>query len=149
MFFFLFLNNSNSLFRLCSTILYELNLSECFDFFEFSLFFWRIDQTKENKSKKGKSIASVVLWQALSMTFVAEWGDRSQITTFSLAVSKNPIWVCVGAALGHFICTGGAVIGGSFIAKFVTEKTVSITGGILFLIFSAWFAFDLIYDEIY
>lgn len=51
----------------------------------------------------------VIFTQAFVMTFLAEWGDRSQIATIALAISYNLFMVNVGAMLGHFICTGGAV----------------------------------------
>ncbi|EER14265.1 conserved hypothetical protein [Perkinsus marinus ATCC 50983] len=38
------------------------------------------------------------------MTFLAEWGDRSQISTIALASSKNPVGVTIGGVLGHCIC---------------------------------------------
>jgi len=77
----------------------------------------------------------LVFWQALTMTFLGEWGDRSQITTIALAAEGNPVVVSIGSFLGHVICTSLAVIGGKFLAKKISEKTVNISGGILFLIF--------------
>jgi len=43
------------------------------------------------------------------MTFLAEWGDRSQIATVALAATYNLFFVTLGCLLGHFICTGAAV----------------------------------------
>lgn len=53
--------------------------------------------------------STYILGQAFIMTFLAEWGDRSQIATIALAASFNPYMVTFGALLGHFICTAAAV----------------------------------------
>ncbi len=52
---------------------------------------------------------TMILTQAFIMTFLAEWGDRSQIATIALAASYNLLMVNIGALLGHFLCTGAAV----------------------------------------
>jgi len=81
-------------------------------------------------------VLSRVFWQALTLTFVAEWGDRSQLATIILAAREN-IWaVNIGAILGHSICTCFAVIAGSVVAKKVSVRTVTIIGGIVFLLFA-------------
>jgi len=69
------------------------------------------------------------------MTFLGEWGDRSQITTIALAIEGYPWLVFVGGFLGHACCTTLAVLGGKFLAKKISEKKVNICGGVLFLIF--------------
>lgn len=76
-----------------------------------------------------------VFMMALTLTFVAEWGDRSQIATIALASAKNPIGVTIGAIIGHSICTASACMGGRILASNISEKTVSQYGGIIFLIF--------------
>ena len=76
-----------------------------------------------------------ILSQAFMMTFLAEWGDRTQISTIALAASYPPVGVTVGAILGHSICTAIAVIGGKLIAGKISERVVTALGGILFLIF--------------
>jgi Ca2+/H+ antiporter, TMEM165/GDT1 family len=73
--------------------------------------------------------------QGFSMTFLAEWGDRTQIATIAFAAVKNPWGVTLGAICGHGICTVIAVFGGRFIAGKISEKTITILGGGLFLIF--------------
>jgi putative Ca2+/H+ antiporter (TMEM165/GDT1 family) len=73
--------------------------------------------------------------QAFVMTFLAEWGDRTQISTIALAAAYNPIFVTVGAIVGHGICTAIAVIGGRLIAGKISERVITAVGGVLFLIF--------------
>jgi len=76
-----------------------------------------------------------VFTQALTLTFVAEWGDRSQIATIALAAAKDPLGVTLGGCFGHSICTGMAVIGGRMLASRISEKTVTFWGGLAFNIF--------------
>lgn len=77
-----------------------------------------------------------VFTQAFTLTFLAEWGDRSQIATIALASSQNPFGVVIGGLAGHAFCTGMAVIGGRMLAARISEKTVAIIGGVLFLFFA-------------
>jgi len=74
-----------------------------------------------------------VFMQAFTLTFLAEWGDRSQIATIALASVKNPYGVILGGLLGHAFCTGVAVVGGRLLAARISERTVAIIGGISFL----------------
>jgi len=91
----------------------------------------------------GKFLGSILsrypwlgVWtQAFVMTFVAEWGDRTQISTIALAAAYNPVFVTLGAILGHGICTAIAVIGGRLIAGRISERVITAIGGVLFIIF--------------
>jgi len=76
-----------------------------------------------------------ILTEAFFLTFVAEWGDRTQIATIALAAGNNPIGVTTGAILGHGICAAIAVIGGKLIAGRISERQLTFIGGCLFLIF--------------
>jgi len=80
-------------------------------------------------SKTTKSI----FFQAYILTFLAEWGNRSQIATIALAADKDPYGVTFGACFGHALCTGMAVVGGRILASKISEKTVSFWGGCIFL----------------
>ena len=80
-------------------------------------------------------LVSPAFLNALSLTFVAEWGDRSQIATIGLAASSSALGVTLGAILGHAACTAAAVIGGRHLARHIDERTVALAGGALFLVF--------------
>lgn len=56
------------------------------------------------------------------MTFLGEWGDRSQIATIAMAAGQDYWWVTGGAIAGHCICTGIAVIGGRALAGKVSLR---------------------------
>ncbi|PQQ09394.1 GDT1-like protein 3 [Prunus yedoensis var. nudiflora] len=77
-----------------------------------------------------------IFLESFILTFLAEWGDRSQIATIALATHKNALGVAVGATLGHTICTSVAVVGGSMLASKISQRTVASVGGLLFLCFS-------------
>jgi putative Ca2+/H+ antiporter (TMEM165/GDT1 family) len=93
-------------------------------------------KTREFENQRHKSRNFEILTQALTMTFLAEWGDRSQIATIALAASKNTYGVVLGGLLGHALCTGLAVIGGRMLAAKISERTVSIVGGLGFFAFA-------------
>jgi len=78
-----------------------------------------------------------IFLESFILTFLAEWGDRSQIATISLAAHHNPYGVTVGAIFGHSICTGAAVLGGSVLAQKISQRAVAICGGTLFFLFAA------------
>ncbi|KAJ8969840.1 hypothetical protein NQ317_018941 [Molorchus minor] len=95
-------------------------------------------ETGSTSSKK-KSVwyeISRVILQAFTLTFLAEWGDRSQLTTIILGAREDVYGVILGGVLGHAVCTGVAVLGGRMIAQKISVRTVTIIGGIVFLVFA-------------
>lgn len=97
-----------------------------------------IAAVNEAESQMGRKVSPLaVLAQTFIMTFMAEWGDRTQFATITLAASYNPAGVTIGAILGHSICAAIAVIGGRLIAKHISERMMTGLGGLLFLIFAA------------
>ncbi|KKZ60424.1 hypothetical protein EMCG_00710 [[Emmonsia] crescens] len=83
--------------------------------------------------------------QTFVMTFLGEWGDRSQIATIAMAAGQDYWWVTCGAIMGHGICTAAAVIGGRAIAGKVSMRVVTFGGAIAFLVFSLIYMFEAIY----
>ncbi|EKX43336.1 hypothetical protein GUITHDRAFT_73189 [Guillardia theta CCMP2712] len=104
----------------------------------------KTDKKKNTDLESGASPSLIngVLWQGsilldpFTLTFLAEWGDRSQIATIALAAQKDPIGVTVGGIVGHAACTALAVMGGRMLAARISERTVAISGGLLFLVFA-------------
>lgn len=74
--------------------------------------------------------------EAFTLTFLAEWGDRSQLATIALAASKNAYAVTLGGVVGHAVCTGCAVLSGNMVARRVSARFINILSGCLFLIFA-------------
>lgn len=98
-----------------------------------------------------KDLASFVLSpifiQVFVMTFLGEWGDRSQIATIALAAGSDYWYVIIGAILGHGVCTFAACIGGKFLAKKISMRNVTLGGAISFFIFSILYFYEAYYDS--
>nr|XP_023900341.1 GDT1-like protein 1, chloroplastic [Quercus suber] len=82
--------------------------------------------------------------QTFIMTFLGEWGDRSQIATIAMAAGQDYWWVTLGAITGHAVCTGIAVIGGRALAGRVSMRVVTIGGAVAFLVFGAIYLFETV-----
>mmetsp|Transcript_12070 Transcript_12070/g.20625 ORF Transcript_12070/g.20625 Transcript_12070/m.20625 type:complete len:281 (+) Transcript_12070:1437-2279(+) len=80
-------------------------------------------------------VFSPIFLRSFMLTFLAEWGDRSQIATIAFAAAKNAYGVILGCILGHTLCTGLAVMGGRMLASRISERAVTLIGGLTFLVF--------------
>ncbi len=80
-----------------------------------------------------------IFFSTFVMIFLAELGDKTQISTFAFATeSKSPLSVFIGAALA-LVCTSflGVVLGG-ILGKFVPERVMKILAALVFLGFGVW-----------
>ncbi|XP_073220422.1 GDT1-like protein 1, chloroplastic isoform X1 [Cicer arietinum] len=78
------------------------------------------------------------------LVFVAEWGDKSFFSTIALAAASSPLGVIGGSLAGHGVATLLAVLGGSLLGTFLSEKVISYIGGVLFLVFAAVTLFEIV-----
>ncbi|XP_024022393.1 protein PAM71-homolog, chloroplastic isoform X2 [Morus notabilis] len=76
---------------------------------------------KEKVSKRLSNPLEVV-WKSFSLVFFAEWGDRSMLATIALGAAQSPWGVASGAIAGHLLATLIAIIGGAFLANYISEK---------------------------
>lgn len=98
-----------------------------------------ISEAKEAVEKiegeiKPKNVLAIWI-EAFILTFVAEWGDRTQLATISLAIDNNAFGVTAGAVLGHAICAAIAVTCGKMLCGRICERHLTFIGGFLFLLF--------------
>ena len=99
------------------------------------------------KMKPWQRLFNPIRVQAFTLTFVAEWGDRSQIATIALAAAKNPYGVTLGGVVGHSICTGAAVMAGNLISAHISQRSVNLTGGSLFIFFALVTLYQLLTSD--
>lgn len=85
----------------------------------------------------GFQAAASTVAATFALVFVAEWGDKSFFSTIALAAASSPVGVVTGAIAGHGAATVLAVLGGSFLSEYVSEKLIAYVGGVLFLVFAA------------
>lgn len=68
------------------------------------------------------------------LVFIAEFGDKTQIASFSMAAKNNNIVsVIIGASLALTCATLIAVLSGHLIARFVPRKLLKYISAALFL----------------
>jgi putative Ca2+/H+ antiporter (TMEM165/GDT1 family) len=80
-----------------------------------------------------------ILGSTFLMIFLAELGDKTQISTFAFAAESNsPLSVFLGAALA-LVCTSflGVVLGG-VLGRFVPERILKFAAAAVFLGFGVW-----------
>ncbi|CAK5279494.1 unnamed protein product [Mycena citricolor] len=83
-----------------------------------------------------------VFVQAFILTFLGEWGDRSQIATIALGAAHNVYIVTAGTVIGHSLCTALAVVGGRYVSTKISVKHVTLGGAVLFLVFGVIYLFE-------
>ncbi|KAK9262683.1 hypothetical protein V1519DRAFT_442259 [Lipomyces tetrasporus] len=88
---------------------------------------------------------SPVWIQTFVMTFLGEWGDRSQIATIAMAAGQDYLFVIIGAIAGHGLCTLAAVLGGKFLASKISLRTITLGGGAAFLVFAIIYFYEAIH----
>ncbi|KAG5360737.1 GCR1-dependent translation factor 1 [Yarrowia sp. B02] len=106
-----------------------------------------IKQSLTDISNGFSNLASLVLspaWvQIFVMTFVAEWGDRSQISTIAMGAGSNFWPVVFGGVIGHACCTSVAIIGGKLLAQRVSIQQITLVGAVAFIIYAVLYFWDI------
>lgn len=74
-----------------------------------------------------------------------EWGDVSQVVAIGLAAKYGMVSIIIGGGLGFALCITFAIVLGSFISKFCTEKWLALVSGCLFLGFGLRELYNVMY----
>ncbi|KAG7440517.1 UPF0016-domain-containing protein [Guyanagaster necrorhizus] len=86
-----------------------------------------------------------VFVQAFALTFLGEWGDRSQIATIALGAAHNVWLVALGTVIGHSCCTALAVVGGRYVSNKLSVKHITLGGACLFLLFGVIYLYESLF----
>lgn len=77
-----------------------------------------------------------IFFTSFGIMFLAELGDKTQLTIISLAGKfRSPWTVFAGAALAMVLATGLGVLAGSFLPALIGEKAIRYVSGGLFILF--------------
>jgi putative Ca2+/H+ antiporter (TMEM165/GDT1 family) len=80
-----------------------------------------------------------VIGSAFLMIFLAELGDKTQLSTFAFASqSKSPLSVFLGASLALVLSSLIGVALGGLIGRFVPERIMKVLAAVVFLGFGVW-----------
>ncbi len=83
-----------------------------------------------------------VLWTTLGLIFIAELGDKTQLTTMALsAQTKAPVAVFVGAALALTLTSLLGVLVGGVLTRYVPAHSIRIISGLFFMVIGALLVF--------
>ena len=97
-----------------------------------------INQNEDEIADKDKGEKN--MWMLCVEVFwllcISELGDKSEISTVTIAAVYNLYAVLIGTMLAYFATILIATFLGLFIGKFLTEKMMTIIGGVLFIFFA-------------
>ncbi|KAF8329085.1 uncharacterized protein EI90DRAFT_3063153 [Cantharellus anzutake] len=105
----------------------------------------RCTQLKKLARRTSHALLGPVFVKTFTLTFLGEWGDRSQVATIALAAAHNVYLVAFGTLIGHACCTGLAVLGGRWISTKISIKKVTLGGACLFLLFSVLYLAEALF----
>eukprot|EP01039_Chlorochromonas_danica_P009184 gene9184-10143_t len=77
-----------------------------------------------------------LILRCFSMIFLAELGDRSFFSIFTLSVSKEVGSIYIGTILGQIVCIALAIVFGEILTKYLSERMVSMSGGTIFILYA-------------
>jgi putative Ca2+/H+ antiporter (TMEM165/GDT1 family) len=110
-----------------------ISLAASLSFIGFGLWTLR-DQKPKDENKKVSRFG--VVGTVFIAFFIAEFGDKTQLTTISLAAQyQNAVSVFIGATLGMLVADGIGIVAGVVLGKHIPQRTIKWVSATIFLIF--------------
>lgn len=100
-------------------------------FLAFAVWTWRSADHVEDEDAATQRAGAGVLGMCVAF-FLAELGDKTQLTSAALAADRGVLAVWIGATLGLFGATLLALVAGRAIAERVSERALSLVGAVAF-----------------
>jgi len=100
---------------------------------------------KEQRTKRGKRGAGEVFGSTFLTIFLAEFGDKTQLSTLLMSAESQSPWVVfAGAAAALITTTLLGVLLGQWLASRIAPKTVETASGASLLLISVMLLWDVV-----
>jgi putative Ca2+/H+ antiporter (TMEM165/GDT1 family) len=123
-----------------------ISLAASLSFIGFGLWTLRDEKPKSEDKKASRFGAVGTVFLAF---FIAEFGDKTQLTTISLAAQyQNAVSVFIGATLGMLLADGIGIIAGVVLGKHIPQRTIKWVSATIFLIFGLVGVYEVLSSKI-
>ena len=110
-----------------------ISLAASLSFIGFGL--WTLRSEKPKKEEQ-KVLRFGVVGTVFVAFFIGEFGDKTQLTTISLAAQyRSALSVLVGATLGMLVADGVGIAAGVVLGKHIPERIIKWVSATIFLVF--------------
>lgn len=101
-----------------------------------------LNKNEENNDNKKSNNLFNSFWAFGFALLMAEFGDKSQIAAIIIGATLNLFGVIIGTSLAHMICSVIAIVFGRIFSHYITNRQITMIGGIIFLLFSLLFLIE-------
>jgi len=123
-----------------------ISLAASLSFIGFGL--WTFRGEKPKSADKKVSRFGVVGTVCIAF-FIAEFGDKTQLATISLAAQyQNAVSVLIGATLGMLVADGIGIVAGVVLGKHIPQRTLKWVSATIFLIFGLVGIYEVLLSKI-
>lgn len=96
----------------------------------------------KNNGARGCALKNPLL-SGFILTFLAELGDKTQLTAALFATRLSPVLVFIGSLLALSVLSLIAIYAGKFVASRIDRRLISSIAGIMFILVGIAFALNL------
>ena len=119
-----------------------ISLAASISFIGFGLWTLRPEKPKEENPKPSRFGVIGAVWVAF---FIAEFGDKTQLATISLAAQyRDALAVLFGATLAMVVADGLGIVIGVFLGKHIPEQIIKWFSAGIFIVFGLVGAYEVL-----
>ena len=110
---------------------------------------WTLRGDALGGERRKKSCFGAVLTVGIAF-FLAEFGDKTQLTTVALAARypQSPGWILMGTTLGMVIADGFGILVGVVFCKRIPERIIRTGSAGVFMLFGLYSTYELFREEL-